>query len=214
MLSKLRRRKSTEPELPPEEDPLAEFDSDFDGGPAMGFFDHIEELRTRLLRAGLALIICTGIAIVFTGQILGYLIVPYEERLQIVGPTESVVVYFRVALMCGAIFSMPVITWQLFGFIMPGLNRKEKRWVLTALPGAVLFFLMGVAFAWFIMTPAALHFLANFQSDVFFVEWTADAYIAFVTSLLFWIGAAFETQIIFFVLARLGMVGPRALIRN
>ena len=185
-------------------------------GPVMGFLEHLGELRTRLIRSALALTITTTLSTVFTGQVLQYLLTPYgmNEKLQILGPTESVVVYFREALLCGAIIAIPYITWQLFGFILPGLKRQEKRWVLLALPGTIFFFLLGVAFAWFIMTPAALNFLADFQSDVFTVEWTADAYIAFVTALLFWIGVAFETPLIFFVLARLGLVGPRALIHN
>jgi sec-independent protein translocase protein TatC len=185
-------------------------------GPVMGFLEHLDELRTRLIRSALALAITTTLSVVFTGQVLRYLLTPYgmEEKLQILGPTESVVVYFRVALLSGAIIAIPYITWQLFGFILPGLTRQEKRWVLLALPGTTFFFLLGVAFAWFIMTPAALKFLAEFQSEVFVVEWTADAYIAFVTALLFWIGVAFETPLIFFVLARLGLVGPRALIRS
>lgn len=185
-------------------------------GPVMGFLEHLDELRKHLVRAGLALVVTTALSLFFTSQILQYLLTPYGEgeRLQILGPTESVVVYFRVALLAGAIIAMPIIVWQLFAFILPGLTRKEKRWVLLSLPGITLFFLVGVAFAWFIMTPAALKFLAEFQSEVFKVEWTADAYIAFVTSLLFWIGVAFETPLVLSVLARMGLVGPRALIRN
>ncbi|GAB4437750.1 MAG: twin-arginine translocase subunit TatC [Anaerolineae bacterium] len=185
-------------------------------GPVMSFLEHLDDLRKHLMRAGLALIITTGLSLFFTGEILRYLLTPYgpEERLQILGPTESVVVYFRVALLAGAILAMPIITWQLFGFILPGLTSKERRWVLLSLPGITAFFLLGVSFAWFIMTPAALKFLSEFQSEVFYVEWTADAYIAFVTALLFWIGVAFETPLVLTVLARLGLVGPRALIRN
>ncbi len=203
--------KKTKPEAEEEEVTYIEGE-----GPVMGFLDHLNELRKHLVRAGLALVITTVLSLLFTGQILQYLLTPYgaEERLQILGPTESVVVYFRVALLSGAILAMPIITWQLFAFILPGLTAKEKRWVLLSLPAMTAFFLIGVAFAWFIMTPAALKFLAEFQSDVFKVEWTADAYIAFVTALLFWIGAAFETPLILTVLARLGFVGPRALIRN
>jgi sec-independent protein translocase protein TatC len=64
------------------------------------------------------------------------------------------------------------------------------------------------------MVPAALGFLSDFESEVFKPEWTADRYIAFLTSLLFWIGVAFEMPVVVFVLARLGILGPRPLIRN
>src|SRR5690606_3533943 len=86
--------------------------------------------------------------------------------------------------------------------------------VLMALPAITLLFAVGALFSWFVLIPPALDFLANFQSDVFIVEWTADGYLGFVTSLVFWMGVAFETPLVFFVLALLGFVTPRALIKN
>mgnify|MGYP005847775661 FL=1 len=176
--------------------------------------DHLNELRSRLMRAMAALAVGVLLAVVFTERLLKYLITPYGTELQVLGPTESVVIYFRVALLAGAIFAMPYITLQLFLFIAPGLTRREKRWIYLALPATTGLFLVGVAFAWFIMVPAALGFLQDFQSEVFRAEWTADRYIAFLTSILFWIGVAFELPVVVFVLARLGVLGPGPLIRN
>ncbi len=176
--------------------------------------EHLIELRKRLFRAILALVAGVVFSAFFTDQILRYLIRPYGTELQVLGPTESVVIYFRVALLAGAIMAMPFVTLQLFLFIAPGLTRKEKRWVYLSLPATTLLFLVGVSFAWFIMVPAALDFLQNFESGVFKPEWTAERYIAFLTSLLFWIGVAFEMPVVIFVLARLGLVGPRPLIQN
>ncbi|RPJ01032.1 MAG: twin-arginine translocase subunit TatC [Chloroflexi bacterium] len=176
--------------------------------------DHLNELRIRLFKAMIALVVGVLLSIVFTDELLKYLITPYENKLQVLGPTESVVIYFRVALMSGAIFAMPYMTFQLFMFVAPGLTRKEKRWIYLALPATTGLFLTGVAFAWFIMVPAALGFLQDFEEEVFRAEWTADRYIAFLTSLLFWIGVAFEMPVVVSVLARLGILGPRPLIRN
>ncbi len=176
--------------------------------------DHLNELRIRLFRALIALVVGVLLSIAFTDELLKYLITPYGNELQVLGPTESVVIYFRVALLAGAIFAMPFITYQLFLFVAPGLTRKEKRWIYLALPATTGLFLTGVAFAWFIMVPTALGFLQDFEEDVFRAEWTADRYIAFLTSLLFWIGVAFEMPVIVSVLARLGILGPRPLIRN
>lgn len=176
--------------------------------------DHLNELRIRLVRALAALVLGVMLAAVFTDQLLKYLIKPYGTELQVLGPTESVVIYFRVALLAGAIFAMPYITLQLFLFVAPGLTRKEKRWIYLALPATTGLFLVGVAFAWFIMVPTALGFLQDFESDIFRAGWTAERYIAFLTSLLFWIGVAFELPVVVFVLARLGLLGPGPLIRN
>jgi len=176
--------------------------------------EHLNELRIRLFRAILALVMGVLFSAVFTDEILKYLITPYGTELQVLGPTESVVIYFRVALMAGAIMVMPYITFQLFMFVAPGLNRKEKRWVYLSLPATTALFLVGVAFAWFIMVPTALGFLQDFESDIFRAEWTAERYIAFLTSILFWIGVAFEMPMVVYVLARLGILGPKPLARN
>jgi len=176
--------------------------------------EHLNELRIRLFRSLIALLLGVLLAAAFTDRLLKYLIKPYGTQLQILGPTESVVIYFRVALLAGAIFVIPYITFQLFMFIAPGLTRKEKRWIYLALPATTALFLIGVAFAWFIMVPTALGFLQDFESDVFRAEWTAERYIAFLTSLLFWIGVSFELPVVVFVLARLGIMGPQPLMRN
>jgi sec-independent protein translocase protein TatC len=176
--------------------------------------EHLSELRSRLIRSIAVLGIGIIASALFTGKILEYLIKPYGEQLQILGPTENVVIYFRVALLAGAILAIPYITLQLFLFVAPGLTRKEKRWIYLALPATTSLFLIGVAFAWFIMVPAALGFLRDFEGKVFRPEWTAERYIAFLTSLLFWVGVAFEMPVVVFVLARLGILGPGPLIRN
>lgn len=179
-----------------------------------GIFDHLNELRMRLFRALIALFLGVMVSAVFTSRLLKYLIKPYGTELQVLGPTESVVIYFRVALMAGAILVIPYITYQVFMFIAPGLTRREKMYVYKALPATTGLFLMGVAFAWFIMVPTALSFLREFESDIFDARWTAERYIAFLTSILFWIGVAFEMPVVVFVFARLGILGPRVLIRN
>ena len=177
-------------------------------------FDHLNELRMRLFRALIALFAGVIFSAFFTSRLLKYLIKPYGNELKVLGPTESVVMYFRVALMAGAIMAIPYITYQLFMFIAPGLKRGEKRVIYTALPATTGLFLLGVAFAWFIMVPAAMGFLQEFEADIFEADWTAEKYIAFLTTLLFWIGIAFEMPVVVFVLARLGVLGPSVLIQN
>lgn len=180
----------------------------------MGLFEHFDELRSRLMRSLIAIVAATTISAIFTGQIITYLAGPYDGDLIILTPTGSVVMYFRVALMAGGILSIPYVTYQLFMFILPGLTRAEKRWVYMSIPATTLFFLLGVAFAWFAMVPNALYFLQTFQDDVFTDQWTAQEYFSFLTAVLFWIGVAFEMPIVFFVLGRLGVVNHRQLIEQ
>jgi len=180
----------------------------------MSLLEHLQELRDRLVKASIGLAIGTGIGALFAGTIFKYLLQPYGREVQILDPTGSVTNYFRVALMMGGIIAIPLITYQLLMFILPGLTNRERRIVLTALPAITLLFLVGVLFAWFMLIPPALDFLANFHSDIFTTQWTADGYLGFITSLLFWMGVAFETPLIFFVLAFLGFVNSALLRKN
>jgi sec-independent protein translocase protein TatC len=180
----------------------------------MSILDHLRELRGRLLKAVVALIIASLLTSVFAGDIIKFLVRPYDNRLQTLGPTESVITYFRVALMAGAAVAMPVIVYQLLAFAIPGLTRAERRWIYMAVPFATLLFLIGIAFAWYLMVPAAIGFLANFRPDIFLNEWTAREYVSFVVSIAFWIGVSFQTPLIVFILAKVGLVTPGFLVQN
>lgn len=188
----------------------------------MGFFEHLDELRHRLTKIAIALVLGTIVGFIIAGPIFDSLRGPYCQvvaspddcQLVVLGPTEGVFSYFRVSLMIGGIIAIPLITYQIMGFIFPGLTRKERHFVIMALPAIYGLFIIGVAFSWEILMPPALGFLEGFQPSLFKPEWTADLYLSFVTSLLFWMGVAFETPLVFFVLSLLGLVSAGPLIRN
>lgn len=187
----------------------------------MGLFDHLNELRMRLTRVVLSLVLGVVIGIFLAVPVLEFLQAPYCQirypdpcEFQIIGPTGGVVAYFRVALMTGAILAVPMMTYQVMMFIVPGLTRKERRFVILSLFPITLLFIVGVAFSWYILMPPALGFLEGFQPTLFRPEWTADLYLSFVTSLIFWMGVAFETPLVFFVLSLLGLVGAGTLVRQ
>jgi len=180
----------------------------------MGFFEHLNELRGRLMRSFLAVVLGTLVGLITASEVLHYLIRPYADQLSVLGPTGGVVAYFRVSLLVGGIIAIPMITYQVLMFVIPGLTKKEKRTVFLSLPAITGLFLIGVAFSWFVLIPPAISFLNGFEPDLFKSEWTADNYLSFVTSLLFWMGVAFETPLVFFILSLMGLVGARVLIKN
>ncbi|MBN1890551.1 MAG: twin-arginine translocase subunit TatC [Thermoflexales bacterium] len=180
----------------------------------MSFFDHLRELRTRLIRIFIGLVIGAGISLLFTEPLLRVLIRPYGHALKVIGPTESVSIYLRVAVMSGAALAMPYILWQLWGFITPGLLPHERRYVYILIPAASGLFLIGMTFAWFLMAPAAINFLSSFSPGIFETEWTSELYIPFITSMLFWIGVSFEMPLIIFFLAKLHIVNARMLLHS
>ena len=206
----LQRGSAPSPDI---DDPNLPEEGDAEGA-RMSLWDHLEELRSRLFKAVLALALGAVVGVIFATPILEFLKAPYAKAFIVLDPTGGVVQYFRVALMVGGILSIPVITYQLLMFILPGLTKRETRYLLFSIPPVTVLFLIGVVFAWFILIPPALGFLVNFQPDIFKAEWTADHYLGFVTALLFWMGVAFETPLIFFVLSVLGFVTPRPLIQN
>lgn len=207
MASTLKKPPPPEAEPPEQEIPDGE-------GARMSFWEHLDELRQRLLKAVLALVFGTVIGVLVATPILEYLQQPYGRPFTVLGPTGGVVAYFRIALLVGGIIAIPVITYQLLAFIIPGLTNKERRFLTLSIPPITLLFLIGVAFSWFILIPPALGFLEGFQPALFKPEWTADLYLGFITSLLFWMGVAFETPLVFFVLSILGMVTVRPLLKN
>ncbi len=187
----------------------------------MGFFEHLDELRYRLTRAVLSLVVGATVGIFFADRVLMLLQEPYcripavsDCELVILNPTGNIIIYFKVALMVGGILSIPVVTYQLLMFILPGLTSKEKRYVFLSIPATTILFCVGVFFAWRILMPPALGFLNEFQAQIFEPEWTADGYISFVTSLLFWMGVAFQTPLIFFLISLLGLVSAGTLVRQ
>ena len=181
----------------------------------MTIFGHLEELRARLLKVMIALVITTVVGLLFTSQLLRLIVVPAGDVKPVfLRPTEGFVTYMRVALLTAVGLAMPVIAYQAAQFIMPGLKPHERRYVYTFLPGAVILFLVGVAFAYFLLLPVSLNYLANFGSDIATANWAMGEYIAFVTNLLFWVGVVFETPLLILFLAKVGVVTPGMLATN
>jgi sec-independent protein translocase protein TatC len=106
---------------------------------------------------------------------------------------------------------MPWLLFQLWRFISPGLEKNEKRYVYVFIPSAFGLFLIGVSFAWLVLLPAAISFLATFMGDIFEARWISREYISFATTFLLWIGVSFEMPLIIYFLARFGIVGPTTL---
>ena len=126
--------------------------------------DHLNELRQRVFIAFLAVILTTGICFAFAGQIIEYLTIPIggADALVSIEITENIAIFMKVSLLGGFILGMPVIVYQIMRFILPGLNRREKTWLLLGVPLASLLFAGGVAFTWFVMLPTAIPFLTTF----------------------------------------------------
>lgn len=187
------------------------------GGLEMSLLDHLNDLRVRVTKAAILLFITTVISFIYAEPLLNFLLVPYARsaaegaQLQTIRPTEGIETFFKVALLSGGVLSMPFILWQFWQFISPGLEKSEKRYVYVFVPSAFLLFGLGILFTWYVLVPAAVFFLANFLPDVFRADWQGQEYISFLITMLFWVGVSFEMPVIFYFVARVGLVTARTL---
>jgi len=180
----------------------------------MVLLDHLEALRGHLMRSLIAMAIGTGAGFAFAERILDWMAQPIGgmDELQAIEVTESVGAFMKVSLLTGFVLAFPYILLELFAFINPGLKRRERILLLTSIPVATVLFLAGVAFAYFVMLPAALPFLLNFLGIATVPR--PSNYINFTTNMLFWIGIAFTFPLIVFALASVGMVRSATLLKG
>jgi sec-independent protein translocase protein TatC len=170
--------------------------------------EHLEELRQRLVKMCYAFVPAMLIGLFLANPLLNYMTeqANAEEGFQVLNPTGSFTVFIKIAVYIGLTIAFPLIFYQLFAFIAPGMTRKEKRYVIRSLPFVTLLFLGGVSFAVFVAVPRAFDFLSNFQSDVFKWDLVAEEVINFYLTLMLGMGLAFEIPAVMFMLARLGIV--------
>lgn len=178
----------------------------------MTLTEHLIELRNRLIVCAVALAVTTGGAFIFYQTWMDIALWPIRgHQLQAITPTEKLFTYFQVTLVVGLVLAMPIIAYELWAYIAPGLTRKERRYVLAIIPGATLSFLVGVLFAYFALMPAALGFLLGFGSADIKVVPTIESYVNFLARLLIAIGLVFELPLVLFFLAKLRLINPRVL---
>jgi sec-independent protein translocase protein TatC len=189
----------------PEDTPIADTFAGAVKQPSL-ILEHLDALRRHLLRAILFLAITTTFSFAFAERFLEFLTRPLGglSNLQSIEVTENIGVFMRVSLLSGVALAFPYIAFELFAFVQSGLHRRSRLLVALAIPSATALFLTGMAFAYYVMMPAAIPFLVSFLNIP--VKVRPSSYINFVTGLLFWIGISFQMPLVMYFLARLGVV--------
>jgi sec-independent protein translocase protein TatC len=176
---------------------------------------HIDALRKHLLRSVAALAITSALSFIFFDKILEFLSKPLAggmESLVAIEVTEPIGTVMRVALLTGFAMAFPYIALEMWLFIAPGLSRRARLYGLFAIPVATLFFIGGMAFAYYVMLPTAIPFLLNFMGIKTIPR--PSSYVKFVTAIMFWIGIAFEFPLVIFFLAKIGLVNYKILLQQ
>jgi sec-independent protein translocase protein TatC len=176
----------------------------------MPLLEHLEELRRRLIRAVIALLVGVVLGTLVTVPVLKILVAPLGDHVPLaISPTEAPAVFFKVAVVIGLVIAMPVIMYQIFQFARPGLEPRERRYVIIGAPAASLSFAAGLVFAATVLLPAALPFLQGFLFGIVEQRYSIERYVSFVANILLWAGLVFETPLVMYFLAKLGVVTPQ-----
>jgi sec-independent protein translocase protein TatC len=177
----------------------------------MEVLDHLNELRKNLFRGLVFFMLTTAVSFAFIQDLLDWISKPIGgiESLQAIEVTEPLGTVMRVALLAGFSAALPYITFEIWLFAAPGLKRSARISGIIAIPIAFLFFVGGMAFAYYVMMPTALPFLINFMGISTVPR--PSSYVRFVTGMMFWIGIAFEFPLVIFALANMGLIKAKTL---
>jgi sec-independent protein translocase protein TatC len=203
--------------------PVDPDDADDDGAGKMSFLEHLDELRKRLTVSAAALGVGFVIAFLVIDRIFAFIMRPLYQMMQTVAPgaklvyiepTEAFMLYVKIALLAGVVLAAPVITWQLWLFVAPGLYLREKRFAIPFIVMASIFFVMGAAFSHYFVFPWAWVFLASFSNDYMTFQPRIEAAFSLYAMMLLAMGIIFEMPAVVFLLARMGLATPGFLWRN
>ncbi len=172
---------------------------------SMSVVDHLSELRTRLVIAIVAIIIGTLGAYYYVEDILQILVAP-AGKLYYTKPTEAFFTYMKISLVAGSIVSSPVWFYQIWAFIVPALSKGEKRVTFMVVPTAVVLFVVGVLFSYYLVLPMAIQFFIGFGTDELQPLFSIGQYIDFVIAFILPFGITFELPLILIALGILGIL--------
>ena len=179
----------------------------------MSFLEHLEELRWRLIKSIVAVLLGGMISFLFIEEILQFLISPIKNLsnqpdLQVLKVQGMFMIKWGVALLGGVVLSIPVLTFQLAKFIGPGLHNNEKKVMFPLVFFSYFAFLIGIVFAFVVLIPYSLNFFTSMGMEEVKNNFSINYYFSFITMLLLGSGVIFELPIIVFILSSMGILTP------
>lgn len=182
---------------------------------SMPFLDHVEELRRRIIRSILAAVVMAGVAFAFSDQLIEWIQIPLKgTKLHNMQVTGVFYAYLKVSLIAGVVAALPIIFYQMWAFISPGLLKRERVVVMPMVLISTVLFVLGASFCFVMVLPIALKFLLGFGDGTIINYITIDSYISFAGLLLLAFGFAFQLPIIAYVLGKLGIVSSSFLAKG
>ncbi len=180
------------------------------------FWDHIQELRSRLVKIIIGVILGASVSYFYWQKIWAIIAYPLTKQhlkvdLIATSPMETFMTSLKMSLICGIIFSFPWVMWQLWRFLAPGLYKKEKRVFGIAFSSSIVMFVVGASFAYFAVLPAGLQFLATYTNGAITQNWRQGEFAAFISQFMLAFGVIFELPVAAYVLANMGLITAKGM---
>ncbi len=179
----------------------------------MGFLDHLEELRGRIIKSLLSIMLFSIVAYFFSERLIDFLTRPIPE-VYFMSPTEAFSTRIKISLIAGIIASVPVIFYHGWKFVVPGLFEREIKLIVPAVLSSTVFFLTGAVFCFVFVLPVGIKFLMGFGTEKLKPMIQIRDYISFVSYMILAFGAVFELPVISYFLGKIGLISDKTLIRG
>ena len=198
--------------------------ADKDPGGRMSFFDHLLELRTRLIHSAIAIVLGTGVGLLLSKHVITFIVQPMHLALRSAGladnlyytsPAGYVSLVINLGLYLGIAIAMPYVLYQVWLFVAPGLFKHERNAVAGFIISSMFLFVCGLAFAYFVMLPTTLKFLIGFANEGPIKPLISiNEYFDLTLMILLGLGVVFELPVLIFILSLFGIVTPKFLLKN
>ncbi|MBF0479160.1 MAG: twin-arginine translocase subunit TatC [Candidatus Omnitrophica bacterium] len=179
----------------------------------LSILEHIDELRQRVIRASLVVLVMTVGAYMYTDNILRVIAKPVGHLI-FIDPSEAFMTYLKVAFWAGLFLSSPYVIFEIWQFIAAGLAPRERKYVYIIMPASFLLFVTGVYFGFTFVITAGIKFLLSFGHDFMTPTLTISSYVSFVASMCLAFGAVFQLPIVMAFLTQIGLITPAVLVNK
>lgn len=174
----------------------------------MGYIEHLEELRKRIIYVLLFFSSFFGIGFLFTQEIYEYLSNDVKGTLTVLSPSEILWIFFMISALFSVACTIPFFAFQLWLFVKPGLNHNEQKITLIYIPFVFILFVLGIAFGYYVIFPILFSFLESLGEGIVVQMFTVKKYFSFMANIVIPFGILFEIPVLVFFLTSIGLLHP------
>ncbi|PJN88899.1 twin-arginine translocase subunit TatC [Bacillus sp. mrc49] len=181
------------------------------GSKKVHVMEHMEELRSRIIKTLIGFVAAFIVSFIFVQDIYEVLIKDMDGKLAVLGPSDILWIYMMIAAVSSIAATIPLAAYQLWRFVAPALKPEERKVTFRFIPGLFILFITGISFGYFVLFPIVLGFLTSLSAGQFEIVFTAEKYFRFMINLILPFGVLFEMPLVVMFLTRLGIINPTVL---